>query len=48
MKPKALGKLNENGKLDAVQLARALTICTDGAPYLLTQMARRGKVKLWA
>lgn len=45
---KALAVLNEKGELDAVQLGQALAISTDGALYLLTQMARQGKVNLRA
>ncbi|MCT7304400.1 hypothetical protein [Enterobacter hormaechei] len=45
---KALAVLNEQGELDSLQLAQALGISTDGALYLLTQMARQGKVNLRA
>lgn len=45
---KALAVLNEKGELDAAQLAQALEISIDGTLYLLTQMARQGKVNLRA
>ncbi len=46
MQAQALAAIGEKGEMRPAQLAQALNISEDGALYLLTQMARQGKVDI--
>ena len=48
LQAQALAAIGEKGEIRPAQLAQALNISEDGALYLLTQMARQGKVGIRA